>query len=441
MDKHLSIDELFAKARQQAPVASLDETREAFLKNVGVPVAKSKVFTSKKWIMFYSVITITAISAVLFFQQSTNKPEHQKTSPTVQQPGTADHPATDQHTNNATTHQEQASKIALSVTSVHKNLLEEMNEIMEFTPVSKNSWWYDRRHYGKDTAEQTETPYIFPTLTEEQINATTKQKKTMLKALLKKNKENYAYIPSGSFDYKGKMVSVQAFYMQTTEVTNLEYRTFLFDLLINNRKEEFLKAKPDQHMWVKQFSETQQFMEDLYFSHPAYNHYPVVNISREGAEMYCKWLTQSYNEYAEKKKEPLINDLRLPSRTEWVYAASSCGKYTNYPWEGEFARNSKGLFLANHKPFEGRYYDDGLFHTGEVHSYSPNDFGLYCLSGNAAEMVYNSNDGRSNPGTAGGDWTSDPDHIKLYAEDLNSGITEARCTIGFRVVTTYLKTE
>lgn len=78
MDKHPSIDELFAKARQQAPVASLDETREAFLKNVGVPVAKSKVFTSKKWIMFYSVITITAISAVVFFQQNTHKQEKRK---------------------------------------------------------------------------------------------------------------------------------------------------------------------------------------------------------------------------------------------------------------------------------------------------------------------------------------------------------------------------
>lgn len=441
MDKHPSIDELFAKARQQAPIASFEETKVAFQTAVGAPVVKSKLFTSKKWLMFYSVIAITVISSVLFFQQHADQSKKQPTSNISQKQPAVSRTNPGQNRSNQPANQDKTTKAVTSVTAFQMNIMEEITEVMAFPPVSKNSWWYDHRFYGKDTSHLSETPYVFPTLTEEEINATVKKKKIMLKALVKKNKENYAYIPSGSFDYKGKTVSVQAFYMQTTEVTNLEYRTFLFDLLINNRKEEFLKAKPDQHMWVKQFSETQQFMEDLYFSHPAYNHYPVVNISREGAEMYCKWLTQSYNEYAEKKKEPLINDIRIPSRTEWVYAASSCGKQTIYPWEGEFVRNSKGLFLANHQPYEGRYYDDGLFHTGEVHSYNPTDFGLYCISGNVAEMVYNSTDARSNPGTAGGDWTSDSDHIKLYAEDLNSGITEARCTIGFRIVTTYLKSE
>ena len=69
--------------------------------------------------------------------------------------------------------------------------------------------------------------------------------------------------------------------MQTTEVTNLEYRTFLFDLLIQGKKDEFLKAKPDQAMWTKEYKYAfLKPMEEHYFSHAAYDEYPVVAISR-----------------------------------------------------------------------------------------------------------------------------------------------------------------
>lgn len=439
MDKHPSIDDLFAKARQQAPVASLAETKAAFLKAVGAPVVKSKLFTSKFRLMLY-VITTAALIGIASLAGLKTKTEKTTTSKTIQSAPVVQ-PET-KHADSAvnTASQHEFTPEVNPVIADEQSILEHISELFIRPNKITSSWWYDRSSYRNPLLNDS-TEVNIPELTIEEIEATEKQKKSMLKALLKKNKEHYAYIPSGSFDYKGKTVSLQAFYMQTTEVTNLEYRTFLFDLLIQGRKEEFLKAKPDEQMWEKQFNQGMEPMASYYFSHPAYDNYPVVNISREGAELYCKWLTTEYNEYAATKKAAQINDIRLPSRTEWVYAASSCGKYTIYPWAGEFIRNSKGLFLANHKPFEGRYYDDGLFHTGKVRSYSPNDYGLYCLSGNVAEMVYNSDNARSNPGTAGGDWTSDADQLKLYADDPYSGITEARCTIGFRVVTTYLQSK
>ena len=123
--------------------------------------------------------------------------------------------------------------------------------------------------------------YIFPKLTNEEIAANHKQKKQMLKALEKLDRKVYSFLVSGSFDFNGKMTSVQAFIIQKTEVSNLEYRTFLFDLLIQGRKDEFLKAKPDQAMWTKLLGEFNKPMEELYFSHAAYNDYPVVNGSRE----------------------------------------------------------------------------------------------------------------------------------------------------------------
>ena len=81
---------------------------------------------------------------------------------------------------------------------------------------------------------------------------------------------------------------------------------------------------------------------------------------------------------------------------------------------------------------------DGAFCTAKVTSYKPSEFGLFCLSGNVSEMVYNSNSDRTNPGTAGGNWTSTDEEIKLLAEDTYSGVTDAKPTIGFRVVVTTL---
>ncbi|TNF47738.1 MAG: hypothetical protein EP305_07090, partial [Bacteroidetes bacterium] len=121
-----------------------------------------------------------------------------------------------------------------------------------------------------------EEGYPFPRLTQDEINANNKQKKNMLKALEKLDKKAFAFVPSGSFEYQGAQISVQAFYMSKTEVTNLEYRTFLFDLLIQGKKEEFIKAKPHQAKWTELFGESNKAMEELYFSEEAYNDYPVV---------------------------------------------------------------------------------------------------------------------------------------------------------------------
>ena len=136
----------------------------------------------------------------------------------------------------------------------------------------------------------------------------------MVKAVVKLDKKEYSFIPSGAFTYAGIKTSVQAFVIQTTEVTNIQYKTFLFDLLIQDRKDEFLKAKPDQAMWVKELGKELKSMQDNYFANEEYDDYPVNNISREGTEMYCKWLTLEVNKISTSQNHPPINDIRLPLR-------------------------------------------------------------------------------------------------------------------------------
>ncbi|PJB13854.1 MAG: hypothetical protein CO118_11605, partial [Flavobacteriales bacterium CG_4_9_14_3_um_filter_32_8] len=285
------------------------------------------------------------------------------------------------------------------------------------------------------------------------IKTNNKQKEKMIKFLAKYrskkihsfndiDEKKYAYIPMGTYidaDVDGeklineKEVKLQAFYMQKTEVSNLEYRTFLFDLLIQNRKEDFLKAKPDQQQWTNPNSYSPA-MAEYYFSHPAYNDFPVNNIRREGAEMYCKWLTEERNKL---DREKMVNDVRLPTVYEWKYAASSGGKYFPYPWGGPYARNSNGYFLANFYPMKDSSGFDNADILAPVTSYNPNDFGLYNMSGNVAEMVVYPKENNL-PGTKGGSWMSIGYEIQINGSDNFKGITSPNVNIGFRPVITFL---
>lgn len=305
-----------------------------------------------------------------------------------------------------------------------------------------------------------------PTLTTDEIAANAKQKKKMIDALIKLNKEKYAFIPMSTCLYKNEMVSVEAFYMETTEVTNLEYKTFIMDLLINGRISEFLMVKPDQEMWKKKFPYSfNDPMVDLYFAHPAYDEYPVVNISRKGAQLYCEWLTIETNKVLKENNKPLINDLRIPADYEWACAASNKKNYSKYANGNEFLRDSKGKYEVNYmcyskeqckydsimklylpknkeelketKTNAPKYIDDGGFHTVYTQSYKANSYGLYCMAGNVSEMIVNYK--TKKPETKGGSWFSCDYYLEIDADDEYKNEINPSPLIGFRPVMTALK--
>ena len=261
---------------------------------------------------------------------------------------------------------------------------------------------------------------------------------------------------------------VQSFYMDETEVTNVMYLEYLDYLKAvyppeNPMYENIYKgALPDTLVWRNRlgFNET---MTNSYLRHPAYAEYPVVGVNWIQATQYAEWRTDRVNEatleregylakdakyqvlngeiggtfsteaylnnpesvyggqidslQGKQKKDSINNfakrssgiitpEYRLPTETEWEYAAQALigsREYNNYrgrkkyPWEGDYTRSGqrvgRGDQLANFKQGKGDYggiagwSDDGADITGEVKAYKPNDFGLYDMAGNVSEWV------------------------------------------------------
>lgn len=433
------MEDLFRAANSQAPVQSFDETKKRFLNGLENAPSSSGKQGKNYFSLKNIIIMITSLSsiiiAVVLWNANVNS-EKIKEKPTVQSVIFGKNP----HIPHLQQVDVNGVPTVISLPTYKKQVSNETNQVYYIPIISEDSVpSLASIKPDPQTTPVTDDEYIFPKLTDKEIAANHKKKKQMLKALEKFDKKEYIRLPTGSFEYEGKTISLQSFVIQRTEVTNLEYRTFLFDLLIQGRKDEFVKAKPDQSQWTNSkelIGSTLGPLEENYFSHPAYNDYPVVNISREGAEMYCKWLSQELFKFVDKDKSAEYNDVRLPGRVEWVYAASAGGADYPYPWKGQFLRNSEGCFLANYKPFEKSYHDDGGFIAVKVDSYNPNSVGLYNMSGNVAEMVYNAPNSRKDPGTAGGGWMNNAEEIKILGPDPYSGKTDAHPNIGFRVVMT-----
>ena len=97
--------------------------------------------------------------------------------------------------------------------------------------------------------------------------------------------------------------------------------------------------------------------------------HPVVHISWNDAQAYCRWSGQ-----------------RLPTEAEWEYAARGGLVQKLYPWGDKLRPN--GEHRCN--IWQGEFPkldtgDDGYTGTCPVDSFPPNDFGIYSITGNAWE--------------------------------------------------------
>ncbi len=153
-------------------------------------------------------------------------------------------------------------------------------------------------------------------------------------------------------------------------------------------QEQEVNIYPDTLCWIHDFSYAyNEPMTRNYFSHPAFDDYPVVGISWIQANAFCDWRTKLWKDYTSETGELNGENFRLPFESEWEYAARGGLELAPYPWGGPYVRNSKGCLLANFKPGRGNYSEDGGTYTVKVGSYHANDYGLYDMAGNVSEWT------------------------------------------------------
>lgn len=94
-----------------------------------------------------------------------------------------------------------------------------------------------------------------------------------------------------------RRVTVTSFYMDETEVSNLNYKEYLFWLKQNYVSYPLVweQALPDTLVWREELAYNEPLVE-TYFRHPSYDEYPVVGVNWNQANEFSKWRSDRVNE-------------------------------------------------------------------------------------------------------------------------------------------------
>jgi formylglycine-generating enzyme required for sulfatase activity len=263
------------------------------------------------------------------------------------------------------------------------------------------------------------------------ISAKIEKQPPLLKSALLKD---FVEIESGNVIVGSERQFVQGFFISKYEITNQQYLAFLQSLKEQGDIENLEVARVKQEYWKK--LNVIDFTEG-YHNYHGFAAFPVVNVSYEGAMLYCQWLEDQINLEFDHRSEI---EVRLPNRNEWIRAARG-ERQDIYAWQTPYLMDEKGKYHCNFKRLGAEliHYDADLDEyriinnydgpdvtiTTKAGAFKPNCFGLFDMCGNVAEMI-------SEPGIAvGGSFESPGYDVRIESKHEYE---DASPCVGFRPV-------
>jgi formylglycine-generating enzyme required for sulfatase activity len=195
-------------------------------------------------------------------------------------------------------------------------------------------------------------------------------------------------------DYQQAAKRSNSYNFETRKYDGTVYNSEGEVLPIENRSSflmhESVPVYPDTLSWIRDFAYT--YNEPLtlkYFSHTAFDDYPVIGVTWKQANAFCNWRTNLKVLSNKRSNDIPAHEFRLPTETEWEMAARGGLMNSLYPWGSYYTRNDMGCFVANFKPLRGNYVADSpsTATTMKAGEFDPNPFGLYDMAGNVAEWT------------------------------------------------------
>jgi len=151
-----------------------------------------------------------------------------------------------------------------------------------------------------------------------------------------------------------RRVTVSTFYMDETEVANIDYREYTYwvsNVFGESYPEVYVGALPDTLVWYEELAYNEPFVE-TYFRHPSYDDYPVVGVSWRQANEYCKWRTDRVNE-AILIEEGILN----PNPEQKDEDNFNTDSYLAGQYEGNVRKNLKDFRTGETRPVR---FEDGI---------------------------------------------------------------------------------
>jgi len=153
-----------------------------------------------------------------------------------------------------------------------------------------------------------------------------------------------------------RKVTVSSFYMDQTEVSNLDYLEYIYWLTrvyAENFPLVVQKALPDTLVWRDRLAYNEPLV-NTYFRHPSYHNYPVVGVTWLQANDYASWRTDRVNENQLIDAGILDNDPDQKDDNNFNTDAYLAGQYEGLVKEGKADLDPSGTGIRNVR------FEDGI---------------------------------------------------------------------------------